>query len=132
MGAHWPVVLVTQEIFGIHEHIKDICRRFARQGYYAIAPSLYARYGDPAPYTDMKKLVSDVVSKVPDAGVMSDLDAAAKFAGSDGAQPNASFVAGNKKGELISTTYNGGTTVLPALTVRLSAALPATTRQRNG
>jgi carboxymethylenebutenolidase len=84
-GAHWPVVLVTQEIFGIHEHIRDICRRFAKQGYYAIAPSLYARYGDPAPYTDMKKLVADIVSKVPDAGVMSDLDAAAKFAGSEGA-----------------------------------------------
>jgi carboxymethylenebutenolidase len=84
-GARWPVVLVTQEIFGIHEHIKDICRRFAKQGYYAIAPSLYARYGDPAPYTDMKKLVADVVSKVPDAGVMGDLDAAAKFAATEGA-----------------------------------------------
>jgi carboxymethylenebutenolidase len=84
-GAHWPVVLVTQEIFGIHEHIKDICRRFAKQGYYAIAPSLYARYGDPAPYTDMHKLVSDIVSKVPDAGVMSDLDSATTFAGADGA-----------------------------------------------
>jgi carboxymethylenebutenolidase len=56
-GAHWPVVLVTQEIFGIHEHIKDICRRFAKRGYYAIAPSLYARYGDPAAYTDAHKLV---------------------------------------------------------------------------
>lgn len=84
-GSRWPVVLVTQEIFGIHEHIKDICRRFAKQGYYAIAPSLYARYGDPAPYTDMHKLVADIVSKVPDAGVMSDLDSAAKFAGADGA-----------------------------------------------
>jgi carboxymethylenebutenolidase len=84
-GAHWPVVLVTQEIFGIHEHIKDICRRFAKQGYYAIAPSLYARYGDPAPYTDMHKLVADIVSKVPDAGVMSDLDASAEFAGGEGA-----------------------------------------------
>jgi carboxymethylenebutenolidase len=85
VAAHWPVVLVTQEIFGIHEHIRDICRRFAKQGYYAIAPSLYARYGDPAPYTDMHKLVADIVSKVPDAGVMSDLDAAAKFAASEGA-----------------------------------------------
>ena len=60
-GGHWPVVLVTQEIFGIHEHIRDICRRFAKQGYYAIAPSLYARYGDPAAYTDMHKLVADIV-----------------------------------------------------------------------
>jgi len=84
-GARWPVVLVTQEIFGVHEHIRDICRRFAKQGAYAIAPSLYARYGDPAPYTDMHKLVADIVSKVPDAGVMSDLDAAVKFAAGEGA-----------------------------------------------
>jgi carboxymethylenebutenolidase len=94
VGAHWPVVLVTQEIFGIHEHIKDICRRFAKQGYYAIAPSLYARYGDPAAYTDMHKLVADIVSKVPDGGVMSDLDAAAKFAGGEGADANRLAVIG--------------------------------------
>jgi carboxymethylenebutenolidase len=84
-GTRWPVVLVTQEIFGIHEHIKDICRRFAKLGCYAIAPSLYARYGDPGQYTDMHKLVADIVSKVPDAQAMSDLDAAAKFAGGEGA-----------------------------------------------
>src|SRR5207253_8832572 len=57
------------------------------QGYYAIAPSLYARYGDPAPHTDMHKLLADIVSKVPDAGVMSDLDASAKFAGGEDADP---------------------------------------------
>src|SRR5579864_3348172 len=84
-GGHWPVVLVTQEIFGIHEHIRDICRRFAKEGRYAIAPSLYARYGDPAAYTDSHKLVVDIVSKVPDQEVMGDLDASAKFAGSEGA-----------------------------------------------
>ena len=90
-GLRWPVVLVTQEIFGIHEHIKDICRRLAKEGCYAIAPSLYSHYGDPAGYTDMHKLVSDIVSKVPDSEVMSDLDAAAKFAGSESA--NASRLA---------------------------------------
>jgi carboxymethylenebutenolidase len=84
-GSHWPVVLVTQEIFGIHEHIKDICRRFARLGCCAVAPSLYARYGDPGNYTDLHKLVADVVSKVPDAEVISDLDASAKFAAGEGA-----------------------------------------------
>jgi carboxymethylenebutenolidase len=84
-GAHWPVVLVTQEIFGVHEHIRDICRRFARQGYYAVAPSLYARYGDPANYTDIHKLVTDIVAKVPDTEVMADLDSSAKFAASEGA-----------------------------------------------
>jgi carboxymethylenebutenolidase len=79
-GTKHPVMLVVQEVFGVHEHIKDICRRFAKLGYYAIAPSLYARYGDPAKYTDIHKLVSEVVAKVPDAGVMADLDAAAAFA----------------------------------------------------
>ncbi|MBN9533301.1 MAG: dienelactone hydrolase family protein [Alphaproteobacteria bacterium] len=82
-----PVVLVVQEIFGVHEHIKDICRRFAKLGYYAIAPSLYARYGDPGKYGmgSIKALVADIVSKVPDAEVMQDLDAAAAFAGGEGA-----------------------------------------------
>lgn len=82
-----PLVLVVQEIFGIHEHIRDICRRFAKLGYYAIAPSLYARYGNPGKYTmdTVHQLVTDIVSKVPDAEVMSDLDSSVKFAGSDGA-----------------------------------------------
>ncbi|MBN9572275.1 MAG: dienelactone hydrolase family protein, partial [Alphaproteobacteria bacterium] len=81
-----PVILVVQEIFGVHEHIKDVCRRFAKLGYYAIAPSLYARYGDPGKYGTgrIKDLVANIVSKVPDAEVMQDLDAAAAFAGGDG------------------------------------------------
>lgn len=77
------VVLVTQEIFGVHEHIKDLCRRFAQLGYYAIAPELYARQGNPASYTDIAKLIEDVVMKVPDAQVMSDLDATAAFAAAE-------------------------------------------------
>ena len=82
-----PVILVVQEVFGVHEHIRDICRRFAHQGYYAIAPSLYARQGDPGKYDmdHLKDLFNDVVSKVPDAEVMSDLDAATAFASGDGA-----------------------------------------------
>ncbi len=71
-----PVVLVVQEVFGVHEHIKDLCRRLAKAGYYAIAPSLYARFGDPGKY-DMahaKDLMTDIVSKVPDNEVMSDLE----------------------------------------------------------
>lgn len=71
----FPVVLVVQEIFGVHEHIKDICRRFAKLGYLAIAPELYARQGDVSKLTDIPKIISTVVSKVPDAQVMSDLDA---------------------------------------------------------
>jgi len=83
-----PVVLVVQEIFGVHEHIKDLCRRLAHSGYYAIAPSLYARYGDPGKYdmAHIQDLFKDVISKVPDSEVMSDLDAAVSFAKSEGAR----------------------------------------------
>lgn len=80
-----PVVLVIQEIFGVHEHIKDLCRRLAHAGYYAIAPSLYARQGDPGKYdmAHIMDMIKDVVSKVPDAQVMSDLDATVAFAKSE-------------------------------------------------
>ncbi len=82
-----PVILVVQEIFGVHEFIKDVCRRFAHLGYYAVAPALYARYGDPAKYdmAHIEQLISDIVSKVPDAEVMSDLDATVAFAKAEGA-----------------------------------------------
>lgn len=83
-GTGFPTVLVVQEIFGVHEHIKDICRRLAHLGYYAIAPSLYARYGDPSKYKDIRSLIDDVVLKVPDREVLSDLDSTVAFAGSDG------------------------------------------------
>ena len=79
-----PTVLVVQEIFGVHEHIRDVCRRFAQLGYLAIAPDLYARQGDPTQATEVKTLISEIVSKVPDAQVMSDLDATAKWAASNG------------------------------------------------
>jgi carboxymethylenebutenolidase len=85
--THAPVILVVQEVFGVHEHIKDICRRFAKLGAYAIAPSLYARYGDPGKYdmSNLPSLFTDIVSKVPDSEVMSDLDSAAAFASGEGA-----------------------------------------------
>ena len=84
-----PVVLVIQEIFGVHEYIADTCRRFAKAGYLAIAPQLYARQGDATTYTDIAKLMAEVVSKVPDAQVMADLDGAVAWAtanGGDGAR----------------------------------------------
>ena len=84
-AGRYPVVLVVQEIFGVHEHIKDLCRRFAKQGYLAIAPELYARQGDPSKYQDWKQLFAELVSKVPDAQVMSDLDAAVAWAAKSGA-----------------------------------------------
>ena len=79
-----PVVLVIQEIFGVHEYIADVCRRFARAGYLAIAPELYARQGDPATYGEVAKLMAEVVSKVPDAQVLADLDGAVQWAGANG------------------------------------------------
>ncbi|MDN4586953.1 carboxymethylenebutenolidase [Xenophilus aerolatus] len=79
-----PVILVIQEIFGVHEYIADTCRRFAQLGYLAIAPELYARQGDPRGYTDIPKLQADIVSKVPDAQVMGDLDGALAWAKTNG------------------------------------------------
>ena len=79
-GSTFPVVLVVQEIFGVHEHIKDMCRRFAKIGYVAVAPELYARQGDVSKITNINDIISQVVSKVPDAQVMSDLDASVAWA----------------------------------------------------
>ncbi len=79
-----PVVLVVQEVFGLHEWVKDMCRRYAKAGFYAIAPDLYQRQGDATKVSDFKLLFAEIVSKVPDAQVMGDLDAAATFAGTDG------------------------------------------------
>jgi carboxymethylenebutenolidase len=80
--AGWPVVLVIHEIFGVHEHIKDICRRLAKAGYYAIAPDLYARFGDASKISDIPTLVGPggLVSKATDEQVKDDLDAAVRFA----------------------------------------------------
>jgi carboxymethylenebutenolidase len=75
-----PVVLVVQEIFGVHEHIKDVCRRLAKRGYLAVAPELFARQGDVSTLKSIDEIRAKVVSKVPDAQVMADLDAAAAWA----------------------------------------------------
>ncbi len=83
-GGPFPVMLVIQEIFGVHEYIKDVCRRFAKLGYYAIAPDLFARQGD-ATKADIPTIRTQIVPKVPDAQVMSDLDATTAFAAASGA-----------------------------------------------
>src|SRR5215472_14282008 len=80
----FPTVLVVQKVFGVHEHIKDLCRRLAKAGYFAIAPELYVRQGDPSKYTEIPKLVAELVSKVPDEQVNSDLDAAVAYAKGSG------------------------------------------------
>jgi len=83
-GKTFPVVLVVQEIFGVHEHLKDVCRRLAKEGYLAIAPDLYVRQGDVSQMTEIQEIRDKVVSKVPDSQVMSDLDSAADWAGKTG------------------------------------------------
>jgi len=79
-----PVVLVVSEIFGVHEHIADVARRFAKLGYLAIAPELFVRQGDAGSYGEIGKLMTEVVSKVPDAQVMGDLDACIAWAAANG------------------------------------------------
>jgi carboxymethylenebutenolidase len=83
-GGPFPTVLVIQEVFGVHEWVKDICRRLAKLGYFAIAADLYARQGDASKYTDVQKLVSEIVMNVPTDQVMSDLDATVVYAHSTG------------------------------------------------
>jgi len=79
----FPTILVVHEIFGVHEHIKDICRRLAKLGYFAVAPLLYSREGDVSRLSDVASILK-VVAKVPDQQVASDLDATVAWARSTG------------------------------------------------
>lgn len=79
-----PVVLVISEIFGVHEYIADVTRRLAQAGYMAIAPELFVRQGDPNDYGEIAKLQAEIISKVPDAQVMGDLDATVAWAAANG------------------------------------------------
>ena len=83
-GKNFPTVLVIQEVFGVHEHIRDLCRRLAKLGYYAVAAELYARQGDVSKLTEITEIFSKVVSKVPDKQVMADLDATVAWAKATG------------------------------------------------
>ncbi|MBE9604409.1 dienelactone hydrolase family protein [Acetobacteraceae bacterium H6797] len=80
----FPTVLVIEEIFGVHEYIKDTCRRLAKAGYLAVAPELYARIADLSKMTDVTAIVRDVISKAPDTTMLSDLDATATWAAGQG------------------------------------------------
>jgi carboxymethylenebutenolidase len=95
----FPTVLVIEEIFGVHEYIKDTCRRLAKAGYLAVAPELYARLADLSTMTDAAVIVRDVISKAPDATVMSDLDSALAWAAGQGqGDPNRIAVTGFCRG----------------------------------
>ena len=86
-GSRLPTILVVHEIFGVHEHIKDVCRRFAKLGYLAVAPDLYARHGDASAIADMDVLRRDIVSKATDSQVLEDMDATARWAQGHGGDP---------------------------------------------
>ncbi|MCW5593487.1 MAG: dienelactone hydrolase family protein, partial [Burkholderiales bacterium] len=103
-GKNLPTVLVVQEIFGVHEHIKDVCRRLAKAGYLAIAPELYARQGDVSKLADIDQ-IRPIVARVPDAQVMSDLDAAAAWAAKNGGDPAKLAVTGFCWGGRITWMY---------------------------
>ena len=103
----FPTVLVIEEIFGVHEHIKDLCRRLAKAGYLAVAPELYARQGDLSTMTDVQAIVRDVISKAPDEQVMKDLDSAAAWAGAHGGDPARLAVTGFCRGGRNTWFYAG-------------------------
>jgi carboxymethylenebutenolidase len=84
----FPVVLVNEEIFGVHEYIKDVCRRLAKAGYLAVATEYYARIGDLSKMTDIKQIIADVISKAPDDQYMSDVDSTAVWASQNGGSGN--------------------------------------------
>jgi carboxymethylenebutenolidase len=100
-----PVVLVISEIFGVHEYIADVARRFAKAGYCAIAPELFVRQGDATSYGEIAKLIAEVISKVPDAQVMGDLDATVAWAKAQGADTGKLAITGFCWGGRITWLY---------------------------
>jgi len=106
-GTNFPVVLVVQEIFGVHEYIKDVCRRLAKAGYLAVAPELYARQGDVSKMTNVQEILETVVAKVSDAQVLGDLDAAAAWAVKNGGHASKLAITGFCWGGRIVWLYAG-------------------------
>lgn len=113
-AGRFGVVLVIQEIFGVHEHIQDVCRRFAHEGYMAIAPELYVRQGDPSTLPDIESIVRDIVSQVPDQQVMDDLDACLVWAGLHGGDLTQVYATGFCWGGRITWLYAAHQAMLKA------------------
>jgi carboxymethylenebutenolidase len=88
------IVVIVHEIYGVHEYIQDVCRRFAKQGYLAIAPDFFVRHGDVTRYGSVAEIFSNVVIKVPDAEVLSDVDAALAWAEGQGGNISKSGITG--------------------------------------
>jgi carboxymethylenebutenolidase len=100
-----PLVLVVSEVFGVHEYIADVARRFAKAGYFAVAPELFIRQGDASSYGEVAKLLAEVINKVPDAQVMGDLDATVAWARGQGADTSKLGVTGFCWGGRITWLY---------------------------
>ena len=101
-----PVVLVISEIFGVHEHIADVARRFAKLGYLALAPELFVRQGDARAYTSIPELQKNIISKVPDDQVMGDLDAVVAYAKENGGNTDKLGITGFCWGGRITWLYS--------------------------
>jgi carboxymethylenebutenolidase len=101
-----PVVLVISEIFGVHQHIADVARRFAKAGYMALAPELFLRQGDAGSYGEVARLIAEVVSKVPDEQVMGDLDATVAWAKAQGGDTSKLGITGFCWGGRITWLYS--------------------------
>jgi carboxymethylenebutenolidase len=117
-----PVVLVVSEVFGVHEYIADIARRFAHGGWLAIAPELFARRGDPQSYGELAKLLAEIVSRTPDAEVMGDLDACVEWAGANGGDLQRLSVTGFCWGGRIAWLYDAHSGAPGRVPVRAAVA----------
>ena len=100
-----PTVLVVSEIFGVHEYIADVARRFARAGYLALAPELFIRQGDPQALGEISKIQTEIIARVPDPQVMSDLDACADWAAQNNGDPKRLCITGFCWGGRITWLY---------------------------
>jgi len=101
-----PVVLVVSEIFGAHEYIRDVCRRLAKQGYYAIAPELFGRQGDPRKISSIPEIQAKITNRTPDVQVFSDLDACVAWSAKDGADTSRLAITGFCWGGRITWLYS--------------------------
>ena len=113
-GAGLPVVIVVSEIFGVHEHIADVARRFARLGYLAIAPELFVRQGDAKAPMDIPTLFATIVLKTPHAQVMADIDACVAWAGQHGGDLSKLGITGFCWGGLITWLYSAHSAAVKA------------------
>lgn len=101
-----PVILVISEIFGVHEYIRDTCRRLAKLGYFAVAPELFARQGDPRTISSVPEILAKITNKTPDAEVMADLDATVTWAAGQGADTGRLAITGFCWGGRITWLYS--------------------------